>query len=232
MRQLPLEVGPADYAVFDSYFAGPNAALLHALQELARMRSRAVLWLWGPAQSGRSHLLQATVHAADRSGARAAYLPLDPALGLHPSALDGMGELDLLCLDDVDRVAGQPDWERALLMVFEGLRQRGSRLVMSARVTALHAGFALPDLTSRFTSGATFRMQPLDDDEKVAALQARATWRGLELPADTAAFLISRVDRSAGALFELLDRLDRAALAAQKRLTIPFVRSVLEHSAD
>jgi len=88
----------------------------------------------------------------------------------------------------------------------------------------------LLDLASRLMSGETYRLNGLTDEERVAALQLRASWRGFQLPDKTGRYLITRVDRGAGALFTLLDQLDHAALAAQKRLTVPFVKSVLEQS--
>ncbi|RMF95022.1 MAG: DnaA regulatory inactivator Hda [Gammaproteobacteria bacterium] len=227
MQQLPLAVGPPDHAVFESFLPGPNAALLHALQEIARVRSRALLWLWGPPGSGRSHLLQATVAEAAARGDRGACLPLSPDAGLAPEALAGMEALDLVCLDDLDCVAGDLQWERALFALYEALRERSARLVVAATAAPLHLSFGLPDLVSRFSAAATFRMRPLSDDDKLAALQLRSAWRGMELPAETAAYLLSRVPRDSRSLFALLDRLDRAALAAQKRLTIPFVRRLL-----
>ena len=230
MQQLPLAVGAADYAVFENFLPGPNGALLHALEELAGVASRAMLWAWGPAESGRTHLLQATVTAADAAGYRAAFLPLaDPAL--QPSALDGLGDFDLVCLDDADHVAGEADWERALLQLFEALRARRARLVVSALRAPLHAGFQLPDLASRWTSGATFRVRSLDDEQKQAALQRRAAWRGLDLPDDAARYLLTHATRGTAALFALLDRLDSESLVAQKRLTVPFVRRVLDEAA-
>ena len=228
MQQLPLEVGPPDHAVFASFYAGPNASLRHALEEIASVRSRAMLWLWGPPGSGRSHLLQATVAHAGAKGDRVAYLPLSADAGLTPAAVTGMGEMDVVCVDDVDHVAGQADWESALFALFEQLRARAARLVIAAGCGPLHAGFALPDLASRLTSGATFRLQALTDDEKIEALQQRSAWRGLDLPDDTAAYLLTHADRDSASLFALLDRLDREALAAQKRLTVPFVRSILQ----
>lgn len=227
MRQLPLHVGPADQAAFDNFYPGDNAGLLYALREIAGVAQRAVLWAWGPRESGRTHLLQATTGAADAAGFRAAFVPAGDT-SLSPALLEGLGELDVVCLDDIDRVAGQTDWERALFVLFEQLRQRGARLVLSAACAPLHAEFGLPDLASRLTSGATFRLVSLTDEQKQEALQHRAAWRGLELPEDTAQYLLTRADRSTAALFELLDHLDTESLAAQKRLTVPFVRGVLE----
>ncbi len=227
MQQLPLHVGPADQAAFDNFYPGDNGALLHALREIAAVAQRAVLWVWGPPESGRTHLLQATSSAADAAGYRTAFVPAaDVSVGA--GVLEGLGEVDVVCIDDIDQVAGSADWERALFGLFEGLRQSGSRLVLSARCAPLHAAFQLPDLASRLTSGATFRVQRLTDEQKQAALQHRAAWRGLELPDDVTQFLLTRADRSTAALFRLLDRLDTESLAAQKRLTVPFVRRVLD----
>ncbi len=231
MQQLPLQVGPADHAVFGNFTAGPNGALLHALQEIATLRQRALLWMWGPAKTGRSHLLQACVAAADDARQRAAYLPLAAGLELPAAALEEFAGLDLVCIDDVTSVAGDADWERGLFQLYEGLRVRGARLVVAADRAPLHAGFALPDLVSRFSSGATFRVKPLSDGEKLEALRHRAQWRGLELPEETAHYLLTRVDRDAGALFALLQDLDHEALVAQKRLTVPFVKQVLNRRA-
>ena len=225
MRQLPLDVQLADYAVFDSFFAGENAAAVFALERLLR-GGQAVVWLWGNQESGKSHLLQALVAEAAAKSISSAYLPLaDPQL--RPEMLEGMGSLDLLCIDDVQHVAGEPAWEAALFRLYEDLFQSGGRLVVAANVAPGGAGFVLRDLGSRLASGATFRLHALSDEESLQALQKRAAWRGLNLPEETAMYLLTRVQRSPSTLFALLDRLDKEALVAQRRLTVPFVRQVL-----
>ena len=228
MEQLPLEVRLADYALFETFCDGPNGAPVHALSDLARTEGFSVAWLWGQPQSGKTHLLQACVNAAHTAGFRAAYLPLGIDSDLIPEAVSGIGKLDVVCVDDVDRIAGEAQWERALFLLYEATREHGARLVISAQKAPLHCGFVLPDLVSRFASGATFRLQPLSDDEKLEAIQLRARWRGLNLSGEVARYLFARVDRSNTELFSLLDRLDREALAAQRKLTVPFVRSVLD----
>jgi DnaA family protein len=68
------------------------------------------------------------------------------------------------------------------------------------------------------------QLKPLNDDQKLAALQKRAALRGLELNNDAGRFLISRYSRNLCELFALLDKLDHASLSEQRRLTIPFLR--------
>jgi DnaA family protein len=112
--------------------------------------------------------------------------------------------------------------------LFEQLRQAGGRLVVSAAAPPGDVRFGLPDLASRLKSGGVYRLQPLDDAGRLAALQIRARFRGFDLPDDTGRYLLNRLARGPASLFRVLDTLDRAALVAQKRLTIPFVRSILE----
>ncbi len=226
MRQLALDIKLSDYARLDTFFAGPNEPVLRAVESAATEAGRQVHWIWGREGSGRTHLLQAAVVAASERGFASAWLPagLDE---MDASMLEGMGGLDLLCIDDVDLVAGDSSWEGALFAVFEELRANDARLLVTAAVPMVQAGFRLPDLASRLASGPTWKLQPLDDDDRLRALQLRAGWRGLELSDDVGRFLLRRANRGTGALFDLLDKLDGAALAEQRKLTVPFVKMVL-----
>jgi DnaA family protein len=228
MQQLALDLTLADFALFATFHAGPNEQVLNAVMQAAAEPAQQVAWIWGAAGSGRSHLLQAAVAAASNAGRACAWLPLGSDGELQPAILEGMGALDLLCVDDVDQIAGDAEWERQLFRLFEELRARNGNLLVTAAGTCAESGFALPDLASRLASGPTWKLQRMDDDDRLAALQLRANWRGLDLPDDTGRYLLRRVDRGSRALFELLDRLDAAALEAQRRLTIPFVKLVLE----
>ena len=55
----------------------------------------------------------------------------------------------------------------------------------------------------------------------------RARLRGLELPPETGRYLLNHYRRDMASLCALLDELDLASLAAQRRLTIPFVKGIL-----
>jgi len=226
MQQLALDLQLADYALFDTFYAGPNAAVIDAVKRATIEPGPQVHWIWGAAGSGRSHLLQAAVAAAGEAGLVCAWLPLANE-DIEPGMLEGMGGLDLLCVDDVDAVAGDAAWERALFAVFEELRANDGRLIVTAAMAMPESGIRLRDLASRLASGPTWKLQSMGDEDQLAALQLRSRWRGLELPAEAGQFLLRRTDRSSAALFLLLDKLDQAALTAQRRLTVPFIKSVL-----
>ena len=143
MEQLPLDVGLADYAVFDSFLPAGNDEAVHALQALALDGLPPFVWIWGAPGTGRTHLLQATVNAAAEAGSRTAYLPLGTPDGIAPAAADGLGALDVVCLDDIGGVAGHRDWERGLFMLYEQLRAGGGRLAVAASHAPASGAFAL-----------------------------------------------------------------------------------------
>jgi DnaA family protein len=145
-----------------------------------------------------------------------------------PGILEGLAGRAVVCIDDIERVAGKSDWELALFNLFNDLQEAGGQLVVAAAAAPRECGFALADLASRMSRLPVFQIHSLDDAERVAALQLRARHRGLELPDESAAYLLKRSRRDMASLYELLDRLDLEALRAQRRLTIPFVRDVLQ----
>ena len=157
----------------------------------------------------------------------AAYVPLRDLGRLGIGVLDGMRQLECLCLDDVDEVVGQLEWERALFGVLREIEESGGRLVTAAQAPPALLRWGLPDLGSRFSASAIFQLRVLDETEQQAALQLRARLRGFELPDETSRWLQRRYPRDMRKLYELLDTLDEAALVAQRRLTVPFIREVL-----
>jgi len=227
MQQLPLGVRLADRAVFASFLAGPNLQAVEHLRELVLGAGGGVAWLCGPTGCGKTHLLQAACAAAGES-LRAGYFPLSELGPLGTGVLDGLPQIECLCLDDVDAVAGKLAWERALFGLFREIEERGGRLIAAARTPPALLGWALPDLASRFAACAVFQLRMLDEAEQRAALRLRAQVRGLDLPEETARWLQLRFPRDMRTLYELLDTLDEAAIIAQRRLTVPFIRTVLK----
>jgi DnaA family protein len=225
LSQLALPLRLDDHAIFDTFLAAGNEPVVDYLQSLASAAPGQGAWLWGAPATGKSHLLQAT---CERFDDRAAYLPLADLSGAGPALLEGLASRQLVCIDDLDGVAGDEDWERGLFILCNDLVEAGHHLVVSASCPPRESGIALADLRSRLQRLATFHVRELDDAGRVAALQLRASHRGVELPGDTARYLMARSRRDMQSLYELLDKLDLAALRAQRRLTIPFVRDVLE----
>jgi DnaA family protein len=226
MDQLPLGLRLADRAVFDSFWPAGNEQLLTQLKAVARGDAAGVTWLAGARASGKSHLLQASCALAPVAR-RCGYFPLGQLAALGPAALEGLPRLDLVCLDDVHLAAGDADWERALFGLHRELEDSGGALIAAATEAPGLIPWGLADLGSRFTAAAIYLVRPLEEAAQREALMLRAKVRGFELPEDVARWLQQRYPRDMATLYQLLDTLDSAALVAQRRLTLPFIRSVL-----
>jgi len=229
MNQMVLPLRLADHAVFASFLDHGNETLVATLASLSFGGAGQGCWLWGSPATGKTHLLQAV---CDHAGDRSVYLPLEMLAAAGPGMLEGLASRELICLDDIDRVAGNGEWEVALFNLSNELHEAGGQLVVSANAAPRECGIVLADLESRMSRLPVFQVQPLDEQQRVAALQLRAQHRGLKLPDDTAAYLLKRSRRDMASLYSLLDKLDLEALRAQRRLTIPFVRDVLGKAAD
>jgi len=225
MSQLALPLQLADHAVFASFLDTGNETLVATLSEIASGGEQYGCWLWGPQSTGKTHLLQAVCEA---TGDRAAYVPLSMFAGAGPEILDGLASRELVCIDDLDRVVGQPAWEVALFDLCNQIFDASAQLVVSATTAPRECPIELADLKSRLAKLPVFQINALNEAERVIALQLRSRHRGLELPDDTARYLLKRSRRDMASLYEVLDTLDREALRAKRRLTIPFVRGVLE----
>jgi DnaA-homolog protein len=224
MKQLALGVRLRAGAVFESFAAGQNSEIIMALRSV----STAPLWLWGAHRSGKTHLLQAACAAA---GEAAAYFPLGPSVALPPEALAGFERNRVLCVDDVDQVAGDEAWERALFRLFNDAAELRTRLIFAAAVPPRQPAWVLDDWRSRAAACVVYQLHELDDEGRIEALRLRAAQRGLQLPHETAEYLLKRMPRDLPSLFEILDALDEASMVEQRRLTIPFIRDELEKHA-
>jgi DnaA-homolog protein len=230
VQQLPLGVRLPDRAVFASFLPARNREALEHARRVAAGDAGGATWFSGPASAGKTHLLQAICSQAAQAQ-RAGYFPLADLADLGVGVLDGLQQLQCVCLDDLESVAGRLEWEKAIFGLLREVEDGGGALVMAARPPPALLAWALPDLGSRCAAGAVVPLRALDETEQQQALQLRARLRGFELPEETSRWLLRRFPRDMRRLYGLLDTLDDAALAAQRRLTVPFIREVLERDA-
>ncbi len=227
-EQLPLAVQLRDDTTFDNFFAGDNALLLATLRSQLSAGER-YIYLYGAKGAGSSHLLQAACHQADEAGLASVYLPLGELRDYPPQSLfDGLEQLSLICLDNIETVIGDADWEQSLFHLFNRLQDNQVSLIVSANSAVRELDIGLADLSSRLSWGAVFQIKSLSDDQRVEAIQLRAEWRGLDLNDEVMQFIYHRCQRDMEALLDVLDVLDHASLKEQRRLTVPFVKEVMK----
>ncbi|GAA4364901.1 DnaA regulatory inactivator Hda [Kangiella marina] len=230
MQQLPLDIELKADATFDNFVTGSdgNSQLLSRLQSAAQGEAD-FIYLYGEPGTGRSHLLQAfTQHYSENlPHSLVAYLPLENSQ-LVPDMVEGLSGFDAVCIDGFERCVGDKAWETALFNLYNQLKEQGKTLIISGAEAPQALKLTLADLKSRLSAMLIHAIQPLSDDDKRLLIQKKAKERGLELSDEVANFLLSRQQRDLPHLLGMLETLDQASLQAQRRLTIPFVKQVLE----
>jgi DnaA family protein len=223
--QLPLALRFAPDQQLDAFHA--SAQLRELVAAVATGTASDWLYLSGPAGSGKTHLLLGACAQARAAGADASFLPLAALAGRLAEALAGQPRPALFCLDGLEAIAGDAAEELALFHFHNAARAAGARLVYSAAAMPAALPLTLPDLRSRLEQCTRIALEPLDEAGRRDVLRQRAARRGLELDDAVLDYLFRRVGRDLGTLTSLLDRLDQASLAEQRRLTIPFLKSRL-----
>jgi DnaA family protein len=230
--QLPLALRWPGHQRFDAFRAGDNAVAVELLRAAACEESPSAVYVAGPKGSGRTHLLIAACASANEAGRSAQYLPLASRLDDDPPrAIRAFGGSAVLAIDDADAIAGDAAAEHALFDLYNRCRAEGATLLFAARVPPSQAGFGLPDLVSRLSSCAQVALKPLTEVERRELLRERAQARGIELDDAVVDWLFAREKRDIASLVGVLDRIDSASLAAQRRVTVPFLRKLLEPEA-
>jgi len=227
LPQLTLDLFDDGNIELADFLPGPNQFVLDALHAWLDGRGPWYVLLAGRSGSGKTHLVQGAVRAIGRAHRRTMYLPLEQVREFGVAILEELEAIDFLAIDDIDTIAGDPVWERAVFDLFNRTLAANGRLLVSSAVGPRGFEFALPDLGSRLTSGLTCQLQELDDEDKQALLKQRAARRGLTMPDNVARYLISRLSRDMHELNSIFERIDSASMSAGRELTIPFVREVL-----
>lgn len=225
--QIPLPLEPRRDSGFDDFVAGPNAAVVSALRHL-QAEPAVSAFLQGAESSGKTYLLNASCHAARDEGKTAFYAGLRRMPKDAWSTLEGLEGMDLVCVDDLDLCAGQAAWEEALFHLYNRLRESGGNLLVASRAKLSALPLQLPDLRSRLASGLRLRLRPLDEAGKLAVLERHARSVGIDLPEDVGQYLLSRGHRSLATLVNTVERLQQAAFAGKRRITVPLAREILK----
>lgn len=226
-KQIPFQFGDFQKNDLVSFLAGENGNLIKLLKQIANKESNHVLYLWGEAGTGKTHLLQAACKQAAESDLHVAYIPLNQIEELSAEMLHDLGELDLVCIDDVESMIGQLEWQQGLTWLYNELKDNKHSLIISGNKSPANSGLELDDLKSRLSSDQVIQIKSPNDDLKIKILKQKAKERSFELSDEVIEFLMRRVERNLSSLIDILDKIDHASLAAKRKITIPFVKELI-----
>jgi DnaA family protein len=227
--QLSLAVNLPDDETFTSFIAKENEFIITALTAYlsGKQTSTGGFYLFGSSGVGKSHLLHACCNFMEKQGKSSLCLSLSELHELTVNILDGLESVDLVCLDDLQLIAGNFQWQQAVFDLFNRIHEAGKKIIVSGNDTVASLGITLPDLVSRMQWGLTEQIKSLSDDNRVLVMRERAKIRGIDLPEDVAKFLITRSNRDMKNLIKILDVLDKESIREQRKITIPFIKEIL-----
>lgn len=227
LPQIPFEFGNYQQNDFTSFFVGENKTLLNVLSKLSNKENKHRLYLWGASGTGKSHLLQAVCKQANEHEQHVAYIPLKQHKEMSPDMLHDLGMLDLVCIDDLESIQGETEWQQGLTWLYNELRDNDHSLIISAATSPANIELEVEDLKSRLGWDQVYQISSPSDDLKIEILKQKAEARSFKLNDEVIEYIIRRVDRDLGSLLKILDDIDQASLAAKRKVTIPFVKELL-----
>jgi DnaA-homolog protein len=221
LKQLPLAIGPAPLASFDSFVPGSNAAAVVHLRALA-LQAGVPVYLWGASGSGKSHLLHALTRAVHDSGGRAGWFD---ALSGAPWRFDA--SWSLVVLDGCE--AFDSAQQQAAFALFIDAAAHGAQVAAAGTLPPVDLPLR-DDLRTRLGWGLVFALEPLVEADARAALRREADRRGIFLSDEVMDYLLTRFSRDLKHLMALLDRLDEFALAEHRAVTVPLLKKMFEQA--
>ena len=225
MLQLPLNVQLDDSAKFDNFYADNNRQLVTRLNQI-QGQSDAFIYVWGATDTGKTHLAQALCHQANLAQLSTAYLPLENPQ-LAPLMLEGMGTMDVICIDNLENVVSKPDWELGLFNLYNQLKAEHKSLADFSHAAPFSLPIQLADLQSRLSAMEIYKLEGLQDHQKVELFKQRAANRGLDISEEVIRYIFSRHSRSLADLMTILERLDHFSIALKRKISIPLVKEIL-----
>lgn len=186
------------------------------------------LYLAGNDGSGKTHLLTSCCHHSNQIGKTSMLLPLEQVLDASADLIDGLENVDIVCVDNIESISNNLEWETAIFNLFNALQQNNATLIFTGLETPTKTKISLPDLASRLQWATLFQIPNLSEQDKSRALVQHAHFMGFELTEEVAKFMLNRLPRKMSFLMQALNTLAKQSIEKQRKVTVPFVKDILE----
>ena len=225
-EQYPLHFEFLANQTFNDFFSGENQPIIENLQDCVLGNGEKNIFLWGKSGQGKSHLLQACCHFAQQHQKPSFYFDLSRNSRHQPAILKGIDEYDVVCLDNVDTVVGNESWELAIYELMKYQYQKGHQLIISSSYLPNHLEVITSNLKEYLNWGLILQLKTLVDTNNIDALIFKADSMGFEISPQAGRFLVIQHQAELHDLWLLLEKIDRASLAAKRKLTVPFLKQL------
>ena len=228
-RQLALQIQINERASLDNFFISKNnnKAIQILKNILERSNNGAQIFIDDLGSNGKSYLLQAICNDFSNSNNSTIYIPMQKAINLEPSILEGINDLNLICLDDIDLISNQRDWELALFNLINECYEKDCFLLLSGSIDKLEV---IPDLISRIKKMEILRLKAIDDDELLRATQSISKNLNIEISDKNMNYLINNSRRDIKTVFRTLSQLEKKSLERKKSIGLNLIKEVIQSS--
>ena len=225
-RQLALQIQINERASLNNFFVSKNnSKTIQILKNILLDSNNGVqMFIDDLGSNGKSYLLQAICNDFSNSSNSSIYIPMQEAINLDPSILEGVSELNLICIDDVDLISKRREWELALFNLINECYEKDCFLLLSGSVNKLEA---IPDLVTRIKKMETLRLEAINDDELLEATQAISKNLNIEISDKNMNYLINNSKRDIKTIFRTLSQLEKESLERKKSIGLNLIKEVI-----
>ena len=225
-RQLALQIQINERASLNNFFVSKNnSKTIQILKNILLDSNNGVqMFIDDLGSNGKSYLLQAICNDFSNSNNSSIYIPMQEAINLDPSILEGVSELNLICIDDVDLINKRREWELALFNLINECYEKDCFLLLSGSVNKLEA---IPDLVTRIKKMETLRLEAINDDELLEATQAISKNLNIEISDKNMNYLINNSKRDIKTIFRTLSQLEKESLERKKSIGLNLIKEVI-----
>jgi len=229
MKQLSFSNLIPDFIELPEFYWDNNLDILTEIKRLMNSDEDKFIYLWGPKESGKTHMLQTLTQELSQ-GQPSIYLPLVQIHHYPAQCLENLEDQHLVILDDIQLIAKNSDWEQGVFHLFNQIRQQGrTTLIICGNQPPQQLGIQLPDLCSRLCWGSCYQIKEPSDELKLKILMSSAERKGFFLPPHVAQYLLSHSQRQLSSLMQIVEQLDIGSLEAQRqKISIPFVKKYID----
>ena len=187
------------------------------------------LFLYGIAGTGKTFLLQSLCNHYTNYQKTSLYIPLNDVKEYGASFLDSLEELDLICIDQIDSIAGDDIWEVAIFNLINNCLTSKCRLIFCSRLNPSSINFNLKDLFSRIKRIDHIELLPVSENNLRDAIRFITDLRSLEIGDSEIDYLMTHSTRSITNILEIIDELDLLSLKLKRRITIPLIKEFIQN---
>ena len=216
-------------ASFDSFFCSPdNQNLMTRLADIVSGPDTSELIIHGEEGSGKSFLMQAICNELSSAEKQFAFIPMKKAFNMGVEIFQNLGSLDAVCIDDLQLILANQDWETALFNLINECQQSNCSLMLSLGGTQpLDESVILPDLLSRIKRMEFIALHAVQDEFFNQAIDFVAQQLDIKIEEAELEFLLKHQTRIFSLLVENIITLDNQAASLKRKITIPLIKETL-----